>query len=533
VRELNWWIARFLVPLAALGLCVSTEAIRFAFRTPSLIDDWFGVTYAPSALHSLLHGTYAAAGNDFDGRYRPAWAAIWNYAQWHLLGRPSTFVAASWGVLRAIAFFAAILLLARIVSRDRLSARRPLLFLAPVAVTLTPNIAVALAEFGPGEPLMVAGLAIGLVILADGVRKVLSVEDSPRMRVLGTAEIAIGYLVYVFGVYTKESSVALLVFVPFFLKWSWASLRVHLARHGPQTSFIAGVAILILAPLLHVATRLGIAILSGATPWPNPKFTLAAKIYAAAVSPLLGAPGALGTWFWLIASPFAIAVAGLALRRRDRNAWLLIGVLATGFCMTAIPSSRGPMSSWYYIPWITAVAAVSFPAIAHARRTVVLLGLASVALLIPLRTPAALANWARTQRSGSEAIDLAKGVVAARCPLYLANFDIEQRVAIPLLFRFGHPTAVPSCAAKSAAAYAVSWKNRGLPADFAARCRSGWRRLPATNGIGLYRCASLRAAPTLDQYQASGEPTVKVIRVRIRPNPPPAQIFQPLAQPKA
>jgi hypothetical protein len=526
-----YWTAQLLLPVTVLATGVLLQAPRFSLTTPSLIDEWFAVAYSGSGLHALVHGHYLAAGSDFQGRYRPGYTAIWNYAQWHLFGGPSLAMAAVWGTLRIAAFFLAVCLLASWLAYRNLPLRRPLVLLAPMAVVFTPQIAVALTRYGPGEPMMVAGVVIGLTLVGTGARRLLS-RDTPRgERIVGTASLAVGYPIYLLGVYSKESAVALLAFVPFSFMW----LRPWLKRAARRATVCVGVlGLFLVAPLLHLGIRLATAVLRNQSPWPNAHLTTGQKIFAAAISPFLGVPGVLGTWIWFIACQVAIVGTIIAARRKERDAWLLAGVLVTGFLMSAIPLARGPMPTWYYIPWIVAVAAVSFRAVAKADRTVVLLVIALVTLLVPYGTPGALADWTRTQRSGAEAINLSRSVVAAGCPLYLANFDIEQRVAVPLLFRFGQTSSVSRCSPGTRTAYAVSWKNKQLAPDFAMRCRSGWQRLPATNRIGFYRCTSLEAAPTLDQYQASGEPTVTVVRIRSRrPDPPPAHIFQPLPQPKA
>ena len=532
--RLTHWAAQLLLPLTLLAVAVLVEVPRFSLTAPSLIDEWFGVAYSGSALHALLHGHYLSAGSDFQGRYRPGYSAIWNYAQWHLFGPPSLARAAAWGILRTAAFLVAVLLLARWLAGKSPSFRRPLLLLAPLAVVLTPQISVALTRFGPGEPMMVAGLVIGLALIGTGVRGLLLNERSRRRRVLAGVYAVVGYPIYLLGVYSKESSVALLVFVPFFVMWLWPWLRVQAARSRRRFAFVAALGALLITPLLQLGARLALAVIHSQSPWPNAHLTTGQKIFAAAISPFLGVPGVLGTWLWFIACQVAIVATVIAVRRRERHAWLLVGVLVTGFLMSAIPLARGPMPTWYYIPWIVAVATVAFRPVARANWRVVLLVIALVAVLVPVGTPSALADWTRTQQSSSEALNLAEGVVAAGCPLYLANFDIEQRVAIPLLFRFAHPSAVPDCAASPHAAYAVSWKNKALAPAFATHCQSTWQKLATADEVGFYRCGKFHSPPILDQYEASGEPTVTVVRVRWPARrPPPARIFQPLGHPKA
>lgn len=525
--RLALWAGRLLLPLTAVGVATWIESTRFALRAPSLIDEWFALAYSGRAAHALFHGQYLAAGSDFAGRYRPGMSAIWNYAQWHLLGPASLGVADAWGILRTAAFFVAVWLLAKSLYGRPLRASSALLLIAPLAVVLTPPIAVALARFGPGEPLMVAGIVIGLTVIAHGARQ-LQTTSSPRARGLAVLAIAVGYLAYLLGVYSKESSLALLAGLPFFVKWLAPQLSAEAARGWMARARLAGCGALLIAPPLHVGVHLGLAAIRGTSPWPNADLSFGLKIYAT-LSPLLGVPGVLGTWAWFLAVPVAIGVTVFEARRRNRVAWLLAGVLVTGYLMSAIPLARGPMPTWYYVPWVAAVAAVAFRGLAYASGRARLAVVALAVVLIPLSTPAALAEWKGTEQSGATAVSLSKGVVAAGCPLYLANFDIEQRVALPLLFRFGDTAKIPSCSPSSQQAYAVSWKNKPLNAGFAKGCAGGWRHVTAVDDVGLYRCSSLRPMHVLDQYSASGEPTVTVVRVQLPVrHPPPAQIFQPL-----
>jgi hypothetical protein len=525
--RLALWAGRLALPLTALGVAAWIESARFALRAPSLIDEWFALSYSGRAAHGLLHGHYLAAGSDFAGRYRPGMSAVWNYAQWHLLGIASLGVADAWGIVRTAAFFVAVWLLAKSLFGRPLRASYTLLLLAPLAVVLTPPIAVALARFGPGEPLMVAGIVIGLSVIASGTRR-LQCSDSRRSRGLALLAIAVGYLAYLLGVYSKESSVALLAGLPFFAKWLAPELRAEAARGWIARARLGAFGALLIAPPLHVGVHLGLAAIRGTSPWPNAHLSVGLKIYAT-LSPLLGVPGVLGTWAWFLAVLVAIGVTGFEARRRNKDAWLLAGVLVTGYLMSAIPLTRGPMPTWYYIPWVAAVAAVAFRGLAYASGRARFAVVALATVLIPLSTPAALAEWKQTEQSGSTAISLSKGVVAAGCPLYLANFDIEQRVALPLLFGFGRTADIRSCSPSSQSAYAVSWKNKPLSAGFASGCRGGWTHVEAVDNVGLYRCSSLRPMRVLDQYSASGEPTVTVVRVQLPVRrPPPEQIFQPL-----
>ena len=106
-------IPRRAIPVALVAvLAGGLEQVRLGVRVPSLIDDWYAITYSGTALQGLLHGDYSSYAVDFAGRYRPAYTALWSYAQWHLLGGPSTSVAAIWGAARTALFILAIWMLA-------------------------------------------------------------------------------------------------------------------------------------------------------------------------------------------------------------------------------------------------------------------------------------------------------------------------------------------------------------------------------------------------------------------------------------
>src|SRR5438477_12705827 len=71
---------------------------RFRSGTPSLVDEWFGITYSGPALHALLKGDYLSSGLDYGGRYRPGYTAAWNYIQWHVPFDHSAETASVWGL---------------------------------------------------------------------------------------------------------------------------------------------------------------------------------------------------------------------------------------------------------------------------------------------------------------------------------------------------------------------------------------------------------------------------------------------------
>lgn len=518
-------LARVLPVLATCALGTWIVWPRFSFTAPSLVDDWYAVTYSKASLHALLEGRYLSSGLDFDGRYRPAYSAVWNSIQWHLVGGPSPLTAAFWDVVRVGLFLLAVWVLTTWLAGDPFS-RRPMFLLAPLAVALTPAIAVDLARFGPGEPIMVTGLILGLALIAHGFRLFGLARWGRRGdRALAVATMTAGYLVYLLGVYAKESSLCLLAFLPFFLMWLGPVRRRQLL--STTRPLVLTLGFLLTVPLVHVATRLALAVVGGANPYPNRDYSFASKLFSAGLSPLLGQPPTLGTWIWLGLAPGSILIALTAAERRSRDAWLLFGILATGFLMSALALARGPTPGWYYIPWLVAVAAVMSRALVRARTVVALSILVALVGLAVFKTQPALSRWANGERSGATAIGMSRSVVSAQCPLYLSNFDIEQRVAVSVLLRFGQSQPVAPCRPESHAAYAVNLGDKPLAPTFAAQCTTHWQELRLENRVRMLRCASFRPGTIPDQNAASGTPLVTVVHLRVPTRlPNPSQLFR-------
>jgi hypothetical protein len=524
LRRLAAVLTRYGLPLGLITtVAVGLEWVRFGMRTPSLVDDWFGITYAPSAAHALAHGHYGSSPVDVAGRYRPAYTAIWNYAQWHLFGNPSIHTAAVWGAFRTSLLVVAIWLLASWVAGGRSASALPLVWLAPLAVAMTPELALDLTRHGPADPMMVAGLIIGLALIGSGARTLLGPGAGRSKRAV--AALAIGYLIYLIGVYSKEASICVIAFLPFFLKWLGPTFRTQMRGSRVGHYLLPTLAVLLVAPLVHVAAHVASAVLTGENPYPNAAFSLGTKVLAAVVFPLVGAPGPLGTFLWLAGAPAAIAFTVVVFRRHDPDAWLLAGVLATGYLMSAFSLVRGDTPSRYYLPWVIAVAAVAVRAFAESNTGLQIAAGVVVVAMALTGTRDAVAGWARTERSGSTAVEMAKAVVVADCPLYLAKFDVERRVAIPRLLSFAHAKPLPRCAQTSATSYALSWKSAPLPPQFAASCRSSWQMLAVRDRVSMYRCASLDAGPIPDQDGASGSPDVAVVRLSLPAREPSPETF--------
>ena len=175
---------------------------RFAIDGPSLVDDWSAISRSPDQLEAL-----ARLENPEVERFRPSWI-VWNYLQWHTFDAPQGLVGPNvWNIVRLLVFVVGITLLTALMLPRAHGFRESIVHacLAGVpafAVLTVPKFARDFAWFGPQEPLLIGGLALGGALLALTVRSLLS-EDPIRISATVAMGIA-GCLFWLLGVYQKE-----------------------------------------------------------------------------------------------------------------------------------------------------------------------------------------------------------------------------------------------------------------------------------------------------------------------------------------
>ena len=134
---------------------------RFAIDGPSLVDDWSAISRSPDQLAAVLRFENPEAE-----RFRPSWIA-WNYVQWHTFDAPQGLVGPNaWNVLRVLVFVVGMslltaLMLPRARGRRQSVVHAGLAVLPAFTVLAVPKFARDFAWFGPQEPLLLGGLALG------------------------------------------------------------------------------------------------------------------------------------------------------------------------------------------------------------------------------------------------------------------------------------------------------------------------------------------------------------------------------------
>ena len=225
---------------------------RFEIDTPSLVDDWSTISESPRRLEAL-----ARLENPDEGRFVPS-LVVWNYLQWHTFDAPTGLVGPNaWGILRVLILVGGLCLLTAVA----LPARRggwnaaldaALVAIPAFAVFTVPKFARDVARFGPQEPLLVGGLALGGALLVLAFRALLvpgPLRASWRVVALAVA----GSAFWLLGAYHKETSVCAIPLIAGFVLagrsrlGSWGSLET------PRKVALGVLAAVVALPLLHVA----------------------------------------------------------------------------------------------------------------------------------------------------------------------------------------------------------------------------------------------------------------------------------------
>ena len=458
---------------------------RFAIKGPSLIDDWSAIAASPHQVSSVgrLFSVY-------DTRFRPGWI-VWNYLQWHTLGAPLQMLGPNlWDVLRLAVFGVGVsgltvVLLGLRQAHGSLMLAAAAAFVAPLLVLTTPNVATDFARFGPQEPLLVGLLALGGSLLILGGRA-LATRPWPAGVLL-----TLGSAVWIAGVYQKETSVCVLVLLPFLYLAHRAQVGEVLRRLDRRGRFVAGAATAaVILPIGHVAVEVVLITRRGPLVYgAQPTYGGGAvhKTYEFLSKMQTSTNSYVG---WLLLAGLCVPVATGVVRRRPD--WLLSGLLATSAVCLVWNAQTGEAATRYYIPslalsavgcaialaelrgrsaktmlvvvvvlvaaagdqlriWssrpglllsheaiLAAVVAAVLVTVALARRGARPEAVAALALLVLIAGSARIAHrsvlaWAQDDEHGWQLVQAVSDARESGCPVVISDLDPERTAAVPIV----------------------------------------------------------------------------------------------------
>jgi hypothetical protein len=436
---------------------------RFGIAGPTVIDDWSALDNAPGALHQLVHLSYDPDKAKDAHRYRPSYIAVWNSLQWHTFGAPRKLTGPNaWNLVRLALFVGALVLVTVSVAGFSPTRRIGPVWLAalaaapPAMVVATPMSGQDFARFGPVEPLLVAGMTLGAVILVSATRRLVGIEGRPFERKnLGMLALAIaGYALWLLGVYEKEASVCFLAMAPFlylFLARSWRESGVIEKPLVRYRSFQV-VAVAMLLPLFHMAFQIVKLAGEGTTihEVPVPKGTggILERVRLAFNIQWDSMTGLLGTSFWRgLSVVLLFLVAWVALRER-RAPWLELGLIAAGWTVFVFQGLSETVTARYYIPTMALFGLAMALLLARSRVWPRLVAVVA-ALVFVLANAHGSRGIVAARASGDKDANLAVRLVAdlnpERCRVYMSGLEQEVVDAFPVLVALRKPFPPGAC----------------------------------------------------------------------------------------
>jgi hypothetical protein len=497
----RWW-ALLAAVVAVAGLAVWVISPRFAIDMPSLVDDWASLSRSGDQLADLVR-----SGNSEAQRFVPA-LTVWNYAMWHTFDAPVGLVGPNaWNVVRALVLVAGLCLFTAVALPARRGAWNAVLDAAlaampAFAVVTVPKFARDLARFGPQEPWLVGGMALGGALLVLAARSLLTTSRPiERWRTAALAVFGSGF--WIMGVYHKETSVCVLPLIAAVVLVGWPRLREWRLLSTSRRAALGVLAAVVALPLAHVA-------IVGAR--------IAARgdlIYGAEVQGGRDVlEGFLDLYDWaheplsenarlLMWGAIVLTAVASALRRRIDP--IAVAALASGVLSLAFAGQSGVLATRYYIPAYALFAVAFALSLARLPTPVQVAGVLCVFLAFtPLPgTRDEVQSWTDEERAGAAVVREVRELESAGCTIAMTGVDPETTQALPVLVRLERGAGTRPC---EAAAYFVTGP---VPEDnpLVAACAGG--ALAAVQEgplVSLHRCDRLGTEPVRDPSFGLVEP---------------------------
>jgi hypothetical protein len=510
--RIRWFLLTLAVGVVSV-LSVWTISPRFEIDTPSVVDDWAGIFHSSDQMSKVVRFE-----NPETERFHPG-AILWTYILWHTFDAPGGLVGPNvWNVLRIVILVAGLsLFTALVLPRPRgpweAALHAGLATLPAFVVVLVPKFARDLARFGPQEPLLVGGMALGgsLLVLAG---KFLLGHSQPVPRWRVTTLGVLGSLAWILGVYQKEASVCVLPLIAGVLIAGRSQLRSWARLNAMRKSALAALGAVIALPLVHVAVETLRIVLRGDL------------VYDAQVRGgrgLVAGTRVLYSWAHealpenvrqLMYVAIVLTVVAAVVRRRVDP--IAVGALVSGALSFAFAGQSGVVATRYYIP-ICALFAVAFVvSLARLPTAVQVVGALAVvfAFVPPPGTRDEVQRWTNEELGNSALVRDVAGFESSGCRIAAAGFDIETSLALPVLIGLERGRLEGRCDADSYLVVGHGDEGRALASACAEGALEELRNAP----IGaVHRCIRLRTEPVQDPTLGLVEPERLVALRRLEP----------------
>jgi hypothetical protein len=502
-----------LTSIVLIALAAWVISPRFDVTGPTLVDDWSNIDNATVALDELVRLSYDPSEAHDTRRYRPGYTAVWNSLQWHTLGGPGSMTGPNfWALVRVALLVAALVAMAGFALLSDGRRRHPAVLATwaaiPAALLLaTPATAEDLARLGPVEPILLAGMALGLAVALASTRRLL---EPGRPRLPWLAAFAGGYCLWLLGVYQKEASICALALFPFLyvvLDRRWRAAGVV---RGPlyRSRGVQVAAALLVLPLLHMLYEIRQATEGGVTVYgndvPSGPGGWVSRLWDSAELQW-GFSLQLGTELWMgVAAALPFVLLGWALRDR-RVPWLPLGLAAAGLTVYLFQGLGGVAATRYYIPVAALFATAAVALLADGPRWIQVAAVAGAALFVVNNVDRAhdgVGLWASQQQGGVAAVADVARLDPERCQVYMALLHAEDADAFPELVGIEDDVRRRPCDRRFEG---IMIQGRtALPpvtneAIYETCAGKGWEKLRETPVLNFYGCRRFERRPVYNQ----------------------------------
>jgi hypothetical protein len=511
-RSARWLLLSLAVGAVSL-LAVWMISPRFEIDVPSVVDDWAAYFYSPDQLADVLRLT-----NPETERFRPS-VILWGYLQWHTFGAPQDLFGPNvWNVLRVVILVGGLTLFTAVAlpvrrGKVELALYVGLASIPAFVVVLVPKFARDLARFGPQEPLLVGGMALGGSLLFLAARSLL--DTSRPLRLWGVTALAVaGGVAWALGTYQKETSICVLPLLAGVAIAGWSQLAGWKRLSGARKAAVGALGAVVLLPVLHVAIE---------------TLRIAQRgdlVYDAEVGGGRGLlDGVRELWNWtheavpenarLLAYGAVVltVIASIVRRRVDPIA---AGALLSGALTFVFAGQSGVVATRYYIP-VVALFAVAFAlSLARLPTAVAAAGVLAVffSFMPPPGTREEVQSWTDEELANGALVREASELESAGCVVAAAGLDLETSVALPVLVGIEQAERARTC--PPGARFLVVGPGEEGMALASACVPSALERLREAPIGSVYRCERLRSEPIQDPTLGLVEPEQLVAQHRLQ-----------------
>jgi hypothetical protein len=315
----------------------------------------------------------------------------------------------------------------------------------PALLLLTePKLAFDFARFGPQEPLLVGGMALGGSLLVLAAQRLLdAARPVPWARV--TALLVTGSLLWIVGAYQKEVSLAV---IPLLVAGAVAGrgrLREWRGLARARKRVLLAASLVVVLPLAHVALESARIMLRGDLVY-DAKVDRGRGVTQGIQELYDWAHAALPRHWELVVVGAVVLTAAAALVRRKLDV-VALGVLCSAGLALVLAGQSGVVATRYYIPVFALLAVALSLALARLSPVVQLVSLLAV-LMAVMPVPEAhrnVAGWADGEIARDSLVREVATARASGCLVAAAGLAEEEAQALPVLVALRAKAATGTC----------------------------------------------------------------------------------------